>query len=563
MTEALPHDVEELALRYFECLGDSRALSLAILLRHGEWDAIAMMRCDPESYLTASDYAKAAASTALLRKCADLPTTIDRRLAAIEKWKQGERDCYKSNLRLAPLLPEHRASADSDAMLCQFYDRVKKRVTSWIGTRPSGLTAMKFGPGATYSDKGRFTTIPDKMSSVPTLTHSAMYFLPQWVDSMWGKHLASQGVSPQFVRGNRFSTAPKDALTDRAIAIEPSVNMVFQLGLGGELRARLLGAGLDLANGQALHREVAARASYENTDATLDATNASDTLCTNLVKLCIPQGWYEHLEMLRSPFTEIDQKWVKLEKFSSMGNGYTFELETVIFAALCSEALSSLGLQNELGKDVYVYGDDMIVPWYGVSAITAVLRYSGIQLNLKKSFSDGNFRESCGGDYFAGRPVRPYSLKKFPEGPNEWIGVANGITRQSWELGGLDGLLCLPAVWDRLARPDGFSPKGESLRRAWYYCLDRIPNSISRCRGPQALGDNVVNDRISRWQVRSKHSIRYVRVYKPCKHRKVPYACFHPDVVLACATYGLGWGNGGVTPRDSVLSYTVGWRPYS
>lgn len=563
MTSIFSRDVEELSLRYFEGLGDSRALSLAILLRHGEWDAIATMRCDPKSYLTAKAYARAAASTAFLRKCSDLPTTIDREANALAKWKDGEVRCYKSNLRLASLLPEHRASEDSDSRLCEFFDRVRKRVSGWIGDRPRVLTNLKFGPGSTYSDRGIYTTIPDKMSSVPTLTHSTMYFLPQWLETAWGRHCADQGVFPQFVRGNRFALAPKDAETHRAIAIEPSVNVVYQLGLGAELRQGLRLAGVDLNNAQLVHRKVAAAASFTNLDATLDAVNASDTLCYNLVKLCMPTLWFEQLKMLRSPFTELDGKWVKLEKFSSMGNGFTFELETIIFAALCCEALASVGLPSRLGKDVYVYGDDMIVPRDGVREVTAVLAYSGIQLNLKKSFSDGPFRESCGGDYFAGKPVRPFSLKGVPCEPNEWIGVANGISRQTWELGSLDGFRGPDAIWSREARPDGFSPRGEILRRAWYFCLDRMPTVVSRCRGPQGLGDIVINDCKTRWETKTRWSIRQVRVYKPARHRKVPYILFHPDVVLACASYGLGWGDGGVTPRDSVLGHKVGWVPYS
>jgi hypothetical protein len=116
-----------------------------------------------------------------------------------------------------------------------------------------------------------------------------------------------------------------------------------------------------------------------------------------------------------------------------------------------------------------------------------------------------------------------------------------------------------------------------SLRRAWLYATDQIPVPIRKCRGPKDLGDIVIHhDDSNTWTVRVRSSIRYVRVYRPARLRSVPYRLFDPDVVLACATYGCGtdepkvfglkpipWHRVGVTPRDAVLGYKVGWVPRS
>lgn len=629
-SKTLPHDVEELALRYFEGLDNPRALSMAILLRYGEWDTFARMQVDPSHFLFADDYGRAAAATAFLRKCVDLPTTFDRTQAAVDNWWAGEISCYKSNERLAPYLDTRKVYitprkgdvtdrcgpaslgwvGEREPDIAEFFRRVRNRVEGWIGKGPKTLTGMRFGPGTTLSDKGRFITVPDKLTSIPTLTRDAIWYLPQWADSKWGRHCAAKSRNPVFMRGNKFSTAPKDATKERAIATEPAINVVFQLGLNEELCDLLKFAeapeirafhkragrvivraskGVDIQNGKFIHMRRAMMASSSGASATLDATNASDSVCYNLVKLATPTRWFGCLAALRSVFTLMPGKagerdrWVRLEKFSSMGNGFTFPLETIIFAALCCEALASVGLPHTLGKDVYVYGDDMIVPSDGVRVVTAVLAFCGVSLNREKSFSDGNFRESCGGDYFNGSLVRPFYLKEFPREPSDWIAIANGLNRQSWSLG-LDTPGLGPLV-DPSQAPDGLSPQGAPFTlRAWHYAVSRLPRSIARCRGPRDLGDIVINDLERRWQLRSSKicsQSRQIYVWKPVKLRVVSFGAFHPDVVLASVTYGAGDSNigrverdvsrdteleplsgrgvGGVTPRDAVLSYGHAW----
>jgi hypothetical protein len=545
-------DVVELTLRLCEGLGNARALTVATLVRYEQWDTLATLACDPGHYLSAKDYAKSAAATHFLRKCSDLPTTFDRHKAALDNWWQGERDCYRANERLERYLPQHSNADDSDPRIRDFFSRVRKTMLRWLGPSPRALTSGRFGPGATFSDKGKLSTIPDKMTSHPSMTRDAIWYLPQWLSTQWGSACAAKSRSPVVVRGNRFGTAPKDATKDRAVAPEPSINSFYQLGLGSEIRANLSqignwmspGKGIDLNNGQDVHKRVACAASIRGHLATEDLSNASDSVCTTLVRICTPHAWFEALSALRSPFTLVDGHWVKLEKFSSMGNGFTFELETIIFLALCHEALIGAGITPVIGENLYVYGDDIIVPTDGVRAVNSVLNFCGFRLNLKKSFSEGPFRESCGGDYFDGEAVRPFFLKEQPTEPQHWMVIANGLR----------------ALSTNLANPEGFA----MVRRAWFFCLDQLPSKIRGCRGPEALGDLVIHDSEDRWQFRWRSSgIRYLRCYRVNKRAKVSYGNFHPDVVLACATYGLGWGDGGVTPRDSVLSYKVGWVPFS
>lgn len=583
MDDFLSRDVVELTLRVCEGLSVPRALTVAIMVRWGEWDALASLECNPDVYLTAEAFAKAQAATSFLRKCVDLPTTFDRPAKARENFWKGEYGCYLANERLSPLLPEHSAWARStdEARLANFFARVRKRVSRWIGSSLPPSLVGRHGPGATFADREDLTTVFDKMASRPTFTRDVQHLLPQWGENAWGRAVYSASRPIVEVPGNRFSTVPKDATKHRGIAAEPSINVFYQLAVGTELRSRLKEgtrresrklrfSGWDLDSAQDIHKQVACEASIRGHRATLDLSNASDSVCRNLVKLCIPSAWFELMDLLRSPRTRLTTSEqhrgrlglppgggdVVLEKFSSMGNGFTFELETIIFAALCCEALTTPWHQARLGEDVYVFGDDIIIPTYGVRSVTAVLRFCGLELNRQKSFSKGSFRESCGGDYFAGKPVRGYFLEEQPYEPQHWISTANGLR----------ALAC------RLAPNLGAS----GLLRAWLHCLDCLPSPIRRCRGPVLLGDIVIHDDERHWQTRWRGQIRYLQVYRPARYRKVPLGFWAPNVQVAGILYlraldmrrregreTLSAARHAVVPRDGVTGYKIGWTTYS
>jgi len=541
----LPSYLARSASLLFEGLRTPKSLTAAVMLREGDWDGLAKLSADPRSYTCSESYFRDAAAVAFLKKLQELPNgTAQRSSLAKEKWWDGERACYRSNERLTVYTRSNRNSSDRVAGVEALFALTQKIILSWIGPQPPDLLSGRFGPGATFSDRGGKTTVPDKMSSEPSLTHDALWFLPQWYGTQWGAALAQRRGKVSFIRGNRFATVPKTSLIDRAIAAEPSINVFYQLALGGVIRSRLRSrAGWDLDRAQDIHRQVACRSSVTREFATLDLSNASDTVCKTLVEVLLPPRWHDQLNDLRSKATLIDGKWVHLEKFSSMGNGYTFELETLIFAALCCATLRLNGARGHLGADVFVFGDDIIIPGGMVRCVKSVLEYCGFSLNAEKSyFGDEPFRESCGGDYFNGKPVRPFYLKALPTGPQDFVALSNGLTSLR------DSLLESGFVLDL---------------RAWLSVLDCLPTTVKRCRGPKALGDTVIWDSPETWSTRWRHSIRYVRGIVATRHRVVSFDNFDAQVVLACATYGTGNRQGGVIPRDGVLGYGLAWLAFS
>lgn len=552
---SIPHEVGDVTQALCEGLATPVSLSVAILMRYGEWDQLAVKRVDPKHYESADRYWRDAAAVSFLRKLDELPTSFNREEKAIKGFFECEEQCFRTNERLSPFI--YGAYGTGEEAINRFISVARKNIRSIIGHAPTNVEG-RFGPGSTYGDRGFLVTVPDKMSSCPTLTASALGFLFPWASTAWAKACAEYRRAPTFVLGNRFTTVPKDSTKFRGIAIEPSLNLFYQLGFGRVLRKRLKYSGIDLKNGQDIHRQVAREASIRGHMSTLDLSNASDTICRNLVKLLLPSSWYDCLDALRSPTTLVDGKRVRLEKFSSMGNGFTFELESLLFLGICSAALECSGFPVKLGENLLVYGDDIIVPTEVSSVVISALQFFGLTINREKSFVEGPFRESCGGDFFEGSDVRPFFLKELPYEPQHYIAMANGLRH--------------------LGRSDpGNDARFNSVRRSWFRVLDVIPSAIRRLRGPKDLGDIVIHDDEEFWQTRTRSCIRYVRCYRPARFARVGWEHFKPDVVLASALYGVGSDterdhftrpreridSGGVIPRDSVLGYKVGWVPRS
>jgi len=130
------------------------------------------------------------------------------------------------------------------------------------------------------------------------------------------------------------------------------------------------------------------------------------------------------LNDLRCPQGRLKGRLIFYEKFASMGNGFTFELETLIFWSLC---VATAAYYQEDASKVSVYGDDIIVPANIALACIEVLDFCGFKTNKEKSFVFGPFRESCGKDYFEGFPVRPFYLKEAVQDARSAIYVANSI----------------------------------------------------------------------------------------------------------------------------------------
>lgn len=550
----LSHIVEEVAIEYFEAIDGPRALACALMLRHHEYTQLAELRVDPRRYKDANDYFAAAKATEFLRKCEDLPSGIDTEEIAVNTFFECERLCFTSNRRISAW---DYGETYNPAMV-HFLDLVEKHVRRLMGRIPGDLS-LRFGPGVTFGTRQKRSLIPDKIAQVPEMTPAAWVFLRDFARTAWYRNLngtlfcsdpamqqtVSKDLQIPCVDGNRFTTVPKDATTDRGIAIEPSLNLCIQLALGGALRRNLNKAGLlllpeerDILPGltqkvgiqsEELHKVLAKKASLDGDLATIDLSSASDTICYNLIKRVVPPSWFRLLDAARSPKTRITDKeghhkWYLLEKFSSMGNGYTFELETALFSAICLATAEIYGVDLCVTKNFSVYGDDIIVPTALAEPLLSVLRALGFIPNRRKTFTEGPFRESCGGDYFLGMDVRPIYLKQAPRSPVEWVALHNGLKAMR-------------------------APK-----RALELCVAQIPKHL-RVYGDETLEDQVLHSETRR-TVKEKHGMLYTRVLRA--HAKpVPLRKWDEKTAIASFLYGVG--SEGQIPRDAPQSYRLAW----
>jgi len=276
---------------------------------------------------------------------------------------------------------------------------------------------LSFGPGSNFSIT-RKTTAYEKLSSDLEVTPDAvplaeklMARFPKWAtlhELHSAKTLGIKSVFFKLVRGGRLSFVPKNAKTMRPIEVAPLLNTVMQKLFGNYIRSRLKKFGLNLRTAQSKHRMLARLSSITDALATIDLKSASDTISTSIVMELLPYKWFDVLDQLRSKCFRVDDKWYPYEKFSAMGNGYTFELETLIFWAL-AKAVVPKGQWEQ----VSVYGDDIIIPKEYAPKLISLLNHCGFDTNVEKSFISGPFKESCGGDYFNGVNVRPF----YQDGP--------------------------------------------------------------------------------------------------------------------------------------------------
>jgi hypothetical protein len=188
--------------------------------------------------------------------------------------------------------------------------------------------------------------------------------------------------------------------------------MFLQKGVGRHIRGRLKRNGVDLDN-QGINQALAGLALKLNL-ATLDLRGASDAVSTELVAQLVPVDWFNYMDDLRSHYGLLDGQEIRFEKFSSMGNGFTFELESLIFFALgyAIVEVDSVDIHQHAIPSFSVYGDDLICPVEMSQSFIEVLSYCGFEINPSKSFVTGYFFESCGKHFFKSCEVTPIYQKE-------------------------------------------------------------------------------------------------------------------------------------------------------
>jgi hypothetical protein len=401
-------------------LGGPLSAKLNRLIQAGRFRDVVEIDFDYQRGHDRNDYLYARQIAALVEKQDVFDLGYDKEKRAVRAFIEAEKKCQDTNLRLTLPCPDRDVSA--------VLHYAVRKIAEVLGPVPSlGSLDFFFGPGATTNVKGSAANSRSKLSarmacSKDMLPHLGEFLeeLPLWVSTI-GERVGEpdevgsfQFSVPVDVHAARLCFVPKNSKTYRPICVEPVLNSLFQKGIGLHMKKRLRKFGVDLYD-QTRNQELARRGSESGLLATIDLKSASDTVAIGLVLNLLPPDWVDLLSACRSGEIEYEGTIHELEKFSSMGNGYTFELESLIFFGLMSGVLAHLRHKGEVGNldtPLGVYGDDLIVPSFAYELAERVLAYCGFDVNPKKSFSHGPFRESCGADYFLGYDVRPFYLRK-------------------------------------------------------------------------------------------------------------------------------------------------------
>lgn len=195
----------------------------------------------------------------------------------------------------------------------------------------------------------------------------------------------------------------------RLAAQEADLNLILQKGIGNKIRRRLKRVGIDLDDAT-LNRHYARIGSRTGSLATVDLSNASNNILFWVVRELMPADWWKYIVVTRSPdLVTLDGEVHALQMISTMGNGFTFELESLLFWALARGVQDYLSISD---RRLAVFGDDIVIHHECVPLLSDVFESLGMQVNHEKTYARGPYRESCGGYYFLGHDIKGFYVRK-------------------------------------------------------------------------------------------------------------------------------------------------------
>lgn len=172
--------------------------------------------------------------------------------------------------------------------------------------------------------------------------------------------------------------------------------------------------------------QLAARiGSITNMLATMDYTQASDSISCKLLRILLPEDHYDLIMEIRANKIQLDNTTINSNLAFTMGFAVTFIMESVIFTAAARAAvILSWGFAPEKDRkffkridralaSCFSYGDDVIIPSFAADALRLVSDHLGFKLNTDKSYWDSPYRESCGCEFYNGIDI---STHYFPRG---------------------------------------------------------------------------------------------------------------------------------------------------
>lgn len=283
----------------------------------------------------------------------------------------------------------------------------------------------------------------------------------------------------ELTHGSRFIAINKNNEKDRPGNCEPFGNILVQKSIGSGIRKTLNSeVGIDLDQLQHSHRVRIANLNI----ATIDLSDASDSVTLALCEFLLPKHVYKLILQARSAMVlGLDGCYYIPKKVSSMGNGFTFELMSMILTAIC----------RTLDVTATVYGDDIIISKDKAERLIQLLNEVGFSVNEEKSFIDGPFRESCGANWHSEEGYVSSFDFTYPTSIHDCIVIYNKVMHLSQN----ESYGCFKILETALRRT--IPP---ALRGEWTYldknCLGQVTGSSPKLSGyfrtPKPKGDSKI-----------------------------------------------------------------------
>jgi hypothetical protein len=211
-----------------------------------------------------------------------------------------------------------------------------------------------------------------------------------------------------------LTLVPKTFKSLRVIMPNTTIGSYMSYGLGEMMRKRLKRNGYDIKSLQQTHKYYACQGSIHGLYVTADLSAASDSITEALVERLFPPDWFRILKQSRIAGVRLPNgAVVQSNTFCTMGVGYTFPLQTLVFLSLLKAIEATMFHRNDK-RLISVYGDDMVYSIRMHDRVVSLFESVGFVINIDKTFHEGNFRESCGGDYYHGVDVRPFQPRNGP-----------------------------------------------------------------------------------------------------------------------------------------------------
>jgi hypothetical protein len=338
---------------------------------------------------------------------------------ALLKFLTADNRCEKWELRLSSTVDEMLWMNLKQEIDNFFYKRGELLFSSYFDFWSKAV----MGPGSAVGSRGQSLYAKLFASELHTTNEELYHSYSSWVKwyPEWNSGEILRTIhygAPLLVNGSRMTFVPKTSDVSRLICVEPSLNIYAQQGLAAILNSRLFELYRhDPARQPDYNREFAWMMSLGGEFCTLDLESASDSMSVFFLMDVLPPYVFQTLMELRSPNVLIPGiGWRQLSMISTMGNGFTFALQTIIFSCIVRAAYRVYNVEirdnTRYGPGNWgVFGDDIVIERRAVRGVLRLLELSNFLVNHSKSFYEGPFGESCGCDFFRGHNVRGVYIK--------------------------------------------------------------------------------------------------------------------------------------------------------